>query len=121
MRAFIYRNVHKHCYSVRNEKLGRVTKHTASVLMKDATLVVSKAGRERVLREKQKNIHAGIRGELVAVGSAAITERRRLDSKDWTQVYYNPFKVETFVEKATNMPIFKADYVLLTSEGVFVR
>jgi len=121
MQVYVYRNLHKNLYSVRNEKLGRVTQHAEFVLVKNAALSVGKKGRERVLRERQKNIHAGIRGELIAAGSANIVERFRTDSKDWVAVYYNPYKTETFVERNTGLPVLKAEYVFLGPEGAFIK
>lgn len=37
------------------------------------------------------------------------------------QVYYNPYKVDTFVYKDTGEPIYNAEYCLITYEGVYVK
>jgi hypothetical protein len=64
-RVEVYRNLHKNCYSVRalnGENKGRVIDHVQSITLKDATFVVQPAGRNRVLREQRKNVHAFVRG-----------------------------------------------------------
>ena len=48
--------------SRRREGYGRVFARPAGAFIQHATLVVSDAGRERVRRERQKNVHAVIRG-----------------------------------------------------------
>ena len=94
MRVFVYWNLHKRLWSVKamqGENKGRVIAHVKGLALKDATFKVSRAGRERVLREQRKNVHAGVVGEL-------------LQGKDFfgtTRVTYNPYKYTTFV-KADN-------------------
>jgi hypothetical protein len=91
MKVFVYRNLTKNCWSVRDERLGRVVLHTRRLVLADATFVVQKAGRERVLREKRKNVHAGIRGTLVRRGKLGPQFRNSC-----IEASYNPYKAETF-------------------------
>jgi hypothetical protein len=66
-RVEVYRNLHKNCYSVRalsGENKGRVVNHVQAIILKDATFVVQPAGRDRVLREQRKNVHAFVRGTI---------------------------------------------------------
>lgn len=46
---------------------GRVVAHAKGVALDDARTIVSQAGRERVLREGRKNVHAYIEGYIHAV------------------------------------------------------
>jgi hypothetical protein len=62
--VYVYFQWHKKLWSVRSRKTGRVLYHAAVVLLYDCEFKVSKAGRKRVLKEKRKNVHAGIAGEL---------------------------------------------------------
>ena len=67
MRVEVYRNLHKNCFSVRalsGENKGRVIDHVQSIMLRDATFVVQPAGRERVLQEQRKNVHAFVRGTI---------------------------------------------------------
>lgn len=99
MRVEVYFNLHKRVFSVRNCKTGRVIDHTSSVQIKDPTFVVRKSGRLRVLRERKKNVHAFVRGEIMDTNHNACTKDR---------LYYNPYEVDSFMVCKTNEPIDKA-------------
>jgi len=109
MRVQIYYNLHKKCLSVRHK--GKVIKHADSVLLEDVKFRVQPAGRAKVLREKRKNVHAYLSGEL-AEGVSKDTE--------WLpkRVSYNPYKYETFVDRAGN-PVFEAETVLVKGKEIF--
>jgi hypothetical protein len=117
MRAFSYRNLHKNCFSVRDEATGRVALREDFVCLSNASLVVGQKGRERVLKEKQKNIHAGVRGDLHSVGFEAVCAFHARDG--WVEVYYNPYKTSTFVVKETGVPVLTAKMVFLGKRGAF--
>ena len=65
MRVEVYWNLRKNCYSVRDCSTGRVVEHTNSLWIRRPEFVVRRAGREKVLRDKQKNVHAFVRGCLL--------------------------------------------------------
>ena len=60
----VYRNLHKKCWSVQQKQKGRwkVVAHAESITLLDCVFRVSEAGRQRVLRESRKNVHAYIQG-----------------------------------------------------------
>lgn len=92
MRVFVYWNLHKGKWSVKameGENKGRVIARVDGIALKNASFRVSRAGRERVIREQRKNVHAGVVGKLM-VGE---------DFFGTTQVTYNPYKYTTFVNK----------------------
>ena len=62
MNVEIYFNLHKRVFSVRHK--GRVIEHVESAIIRRPKFVVQAAGRAKVLREKKKNVHAFVRGEL---------------------------------------------------------
>jgi hypothetical protein len=99
----VYFNLHKKVWSIRDKKTRRVIGWLPSLILKDAVFKVSKKGRERVLKEQRKNVHAFIEGERV----------HNLPYVCDKFVTYNPYKYETFVETLTETPIFNADYVYL--------
>ena len=84
----VYRNLHKKCWSVRQG--GKVKVHTSYICLQAAEFVVQPAGREKVLREKKKNVHAFVRGYLIS----AKTMNRLECTYGWTHdaVTYNPYK-----------------------------
>ena len=60
----VYRNLHRDCWSIRQD--GVVVAHANSVGLTNCTFKVSQAGRQRVLRDQKKNVHAKIVGTLNA-------------------------------------------------------
>ena len=93
MKVFVYYNLHKKCFSVKaleGENKGRVIQHRNSVDLANVTFKVSEKGRQRVLKEKRKNVHAGVVGQLLPP---------TVTSNKLTEVYYNPYIVDHFVNK----------------------
>lgn len=111
MRVFCYRNLHKKgvVWSVRNTRTQRVVDHATTVHIKDCDLVVQLAGRARVIREKRKHVHAGVRGERVSRGPA---------NAKWIDLYYNPYVRDTFIDCYGNA-VKGAKYIKLTKDGCF--
>lgn len=106
MRVFVYFNLHKLVWSVRaleGEHKGRVIQHASRLCLADCTFKVSEAGRQRVLRERQKNVHAGVTGTLVTAPPDGLALPRRLT--------YNPYKYATFVDADTHEPLLTAAWV----------
>lgn len=117
MRVFVYWNLHKGMWSVKDvtpgsASYGRVIRRTDHVMLSGAVGKVSQAGRERVLREGKKNVHAGIVGDLVAFGDAARLYAARLPQR-WQGVTYNPYRYSTFVHRDTEAPFEGAQHVYL--------
>lgn len=113
MRVFVYRNLHKQTWSVKaleGPAKGRVIAHSDHVLLWDAEGKVSEAGRQRVLAEKRKNVHAGIVGELVSL--QADPQFRG------TEITYNPYKFDQFVYKNLERPFDGSPEVYLHDGGV---
>ena len=115
MKVFVYFNLHRKLFSIKaleGDMKGRVIAHRHTVLINDATFKVSEAGRQRVIREQRKNVHAGVSGTwtqddvdgryhaFVTVNGSAIT--------------YNPYKYNTFVHLYGEHPITSARVVALT-------
>lgn len=114
MKVFVYRNLHKGRLSVRSVETGRVIAHVDSIVLSDCKFKVSKAGRARVLREKRKNVHAGVQGTWI----------RGVEIHDTTQcqrIIYNPYKFESFVRESSLEPIFVSDKAVITIRGAFVE
>ena len=92
LKVFVYFNLHKKVFSIKAMEgvdKGRVVGYSTHVLLRDAKTKVSEAGRQRVLREGRKNVHAGLVGVLESLGDLG-----RLEGKS---VVYNPYKYSTFV------------------------
>jgi len=112
MKAKVYRNLHKKCFSVVDLATGRVAAHQLQVVLKDASFRVSEAGRQRVLRTRNKNVHAYVRGELLKTNF-------NFPDCEPREAWYNPYKVKTFVDKETNEPVKSASLVMLAPGKIF--
>jgi hypothetical protein len=110
MKVRVYYNLHKHMLSIQSkgENGWRVISHESSVALREVKFKVSEAGRQRVLREKQKNVHAFIEGTLVQ-GDEEI-------SAD-TPVSYNPYRGPFFQSEKGD--VHSAHSVIIFDKKVF--
>lgn len=107
MKAWVYWNLHKDCWSV---KIGKAPiQHFPQLTLSNVRFRVRRAGRERVNQERRKNVHAFAVGELV-LGD--------VNRDGMVGVTYNPYKYETFVEVGTELPIYGGEVVVMYSEVV---
>lgn len=98
----VYFNLHRKCFSVRardGADRGKVIAHVRGIVLRDVAFKVSEAGRQRVLRERRKNVHATVRGVVTSGG----TVRRSMRG-----VTYNPFVAGHFTERATGARVDNA-------------
>jgi hypothetical protein len=100
----VYRNLHKKCWSIRQG--GKVVCHTDYITLKDCKFIVQPAGRERVVREKKKNVHAFVRGLLCSP-----RESDHTPPFSWEFVKYNPYKSGSFYFDHTGGGIYQAKFV----------
>lgn len=107
----VYWNLHKDVWSIRS-KSGLVVMHAVAFHMSNCRFVVREGGRQRVIRTKQKEVHAFVKGN--------ITDGLIKPPADWIRVRYNPYQVATFVT-VDGKPVLSASEAILTSDGkVFV-
>lgn len=122
MRVSAYRNLNKPgvVYSLLDAKTGRVAGYAEDVILENVKFVVSEAGRQRVLREKRKGVHAYARGEVLSADEPDTAKiARTLGAKsDWESLRYNPYLFETFVRAADEAPVFEAKYARLNKDGL---
>lgn len=105
----VYRNLHNGKMSVRDCKTRRVIAHVDTITLAGVGFRVSKAGRERVLREGRKNVHAFVSGKVIHFQGATPYKGRDLSEYIWeagsgltligdgSVAVYNPYKYESFV------------------------
>jgi hypothetical protein len=83
----VYRNLNKDCWSARQS--GSTVEHFDTILLMDCTYHVQKGGLQRARREKQRNVHAYVKGYM-KMGD------KRLRKVKGYRVSYNPFKKDFF-------------------------
>lgn len=104
----VYRNLHNGLISIRDVKTKHVLGHTVFVELQDVTFKVSRKGRERVLRERRKNVHAYIQGRYTAQ-TEPITGKK--------QATYNPYNYNCFVDIKSVEDLTAAKRVQVFSDG----
>jgi len=96
-------------YSVQCLKTKRVIDHVESIILKDVTFKVSEAGRKRVLRDKQKNVHAFAIGEIY--------HANRVTGQ---QVKYNPYLCGYFYDtRGVSLKVETCNFLKLNESGAF--
>lgn len=106
----MYYNLHQECWSVKaleGKRAGYVVAHRDKLQLSNATFKVSEAGRQRVLTEKRKNVHAGIVGEWES-----------FDRDYDIAISYNPYKYGYFYNKATDEAVHAARAVAFNDKVV---
>ncbi len=97
---WVARNLHLDLWSLRVR--GRVVGYTDGLTLRDVTFRVSEVGRQRVLRERKKNVHAYVVGTLIESGGC------RLPEPGWIRVTYNPYKGNYFYEAESGKEVKEA-------------
>ena len=112
----IYRNLHKDCFSEmkwNQEKKGyRLHSHVKDLVAHDVEFRVSQAGRRRVLETKQKNVHAFVYCHSFAAESI---------QAHGEEIYYNPYKMDSFRIKNSDEPIKHASSIIMTGNKCYFK
>lgn len=123
MQVKLYRNLNNGKISIMDPATRLVIGHADKVSVVDAEFVVNENGRQRVLQEKRKNVHAfltgtcvgvegfeGFRGRSLTVASGTASGARRV-------VKYNPYKGPFFTTRVDGIPIHRAAGATVDSTG----
>jgi hypothetical protein len=120
-RVEVYFNLHKKLFSVRQG--GRVLFHTPCILIHGPRFVVQEGGRQRVIREGRKNVHAFVTapdmGDVASFPLAFPPEHHELYRHGWShQVWYNPhvsgyFRTAPVVGESDPSPIHDAKWAFM--------
>jgi len=115
MRVEVYYNLHKNVFSVRHK--GKVIAWGNSVTIENPEYVVREKGRQKVLEEGRKNVHAFVRGTLSDINNVTPIN---LLSRQYNptlavprEVTYNPYKYDSFVDGSTYQPVKKSKWARL--------
>ena len=106
-RVMVYYNLHKHTFSLTYN--GRVISHSDYVKLSNVEFRVRQGGREKVLKEKRKNVHSFVIGILEYYCEYPCKNIPSEPNNDI--VTYNPYKYNSYVMKDTEEPIYRAGEV----------
>jgi hypothetical protein len=114
----VYWNLHKKCWSIRHAHGNLIADrpHRTYLEMEDVTWVVQQGGRERVLREGKKNVHAFARGTLIE--TKGFPHHKRQGRGRAVAVTYNPYKHNTFINVDEACPLRKSQVGLFTRDHI---
>jgi hypothetical protein len=106
---------------------GRVVDVVDAAVVRDARFVVSEAGRQRVIRDKAKNVHAFVQGELgktfklnslpVASDGNALLPQQNLNSR----IDYDPYKMKAMRREDCKESVKDSKLVVASPAGVFAQ
>ena len=112
----VYWNLHRHKFSVLFRKTGRIEEHTDNTHLQIVSFVVREAGRQRVLEEKRKNVHAFVRGFwCMPARYHAATDHDGRDAQAFV-VTYDPYRAPFFFDRDTKQEVLHANYVWCSSQ-----
>ena len=114
MRVEVYYNLHKNVFSVRHK--GKVIAWGNRVTIENPEYVVREKGRQKVLEEGRKNVHAFVRGTLSDINNFKFGKIQQRLSEP-REVTYNPYKYDSFVDGSTYQPIKKSKWARLIKKG----
>lgn len=116
---FVYYNLHKHLFSCKDIKTGLVDKelYSTNIKMYDCKFKVSKKGRERVIKEQKKNVHAGVVGTVIATSTFDIDDKLA----NLTELTYNPYLYDSFIVKNSKQKVVSAEIVYLLNKKIYAK
>ena len=104
---------------------GKVVDVVDGVIVKNVALVVREGGRQRVLRDKQKNVHAFVQGELVKTFPLD-TLKKTADGNAlapgkgaFVRISYDPYHAGYFFREDSGQAVGSAAVVVVAPAGVY--
>ena len=127
-KVYVYRNLHKGCWSVKQN--GLVKAHSLEMEMFSCDMKISEAGWLRVIREKRKNVHAFVRGYIHPNFIGLDFEPEPIDGyrKVWTdlpedqmrEIRYNPYDRASFTYRDDGSPAWFASYARFDEKRLLI-
>lgn len=105
----VYRNLNKPGVTYSVQQGGLIVAHAKRIDLRGVTFVVNEAGRQRVIKEKRKNVHAFVVGTV---------EHRESTTEYPARVSYNPYTGGQFYDRETLDSVVKAEAVHINNAGV---
>jgi hypothetical protein len=108
-KVMVYYNLHKQTFSV--QKHGIVVFHADYLKLRDVEFRVRVGGKEKVRKEKSKNVHAFVIGVLEDFCEYPCEEMPKEPVGEI--ITYNPYLYDSFVFKKTKEPVYNANEVVM--------
>lgn len=110
----VYRNLNNGRMSLQAKegKSWKVVGHVENCVLSSVKFKVQESGRQRVLRDRRKNVHAW--GEGILLGEFDRSIATPID------LSYDPYHDETFKQRGTENPITACEYLAVRCNRVYV-
>jgi hypothetical protein len=97
--------------------------HAKMVVLYDVKFSVSQKGNERVNAEGRKSVHAHVKGVIVEAQDVEDVDKmyQKLEEYGYIRVYYNPYKVKTFVKYDSFEPIYECEKAIVIMDRLYVK
>lgn len=119
-RVACFWNLHEDVFSIEGQTFERgkrrklILAHGNAIILENVQFTVNERLRQQVLAKRQKNIHAFVKGEFTYAGAV-----ENFSTKGMRQAYYNPYKVDSFVDAETGEKLEEASWVILKDKKVY--
>lgn len=110
----VFKNLRHGCYTILQN--GRPRASARQVRLVDVEFRIRESGRQRMLLELRRNVHAFAVGRLS--DHVHPSEERRLSEIAGRRVYYDPYRFASFVDRETLTPVTFARIVQFDDHGV---
>lgn len=97
----VYKNLNREdCFSIMDKKSKLVLGYAPSVRLSSVKYIVGESARQRVLRDKRRNVHAFCEGYIVSTGEAI--------PEGTATSYYNPYHTPLFISEESKQPLHES-------------
>jgi hypothetical protein len=110
----VFRNLKYDCYTVMQR--GRVVASARGVVLRDVELLVRESGRQRMIRERKRNVHAYAVGFLA--GWIHADDEQPIEPYAGRAAFYDPYRFDTFVDVETLTPLARVSWLQLDDLGM---
>ena len=109
----VYRNLNNKCFSIKQK--GLVVAHADNFIIHSVKTKISQKGRERVLKEKRKTVHA-----VLVSNNFEKVDKDSIDISKLDELYYEPYTLDSFINKRTGERLESIDSVYLTDGKAYI-
>lgn len=113
----VIRNWKHDCYTILQN--GRAMASARQVHLADVEFLVRESGRNKMLRERKRNVHAYAVGRLIDYTHP--DEARAIGEIGGRAIVYHPYRAAAFIDVETEAPVNVASDVHFQEDGVFYR
>jgi len=106
MKVKVYKNLNNGRWSVRHK--GKVIGHLEQVMLRDCVFHVGESSRQRVIRNRCREVHAWVTGELIELPVQVVR---------WRGITYNPYRSGSFTYRDNGQAISGASLVYFSIDG----